>query len=96
MCLSRLGYQSKNTVDDLSLAAASSNLDIIIGGHATNFCKRPFIALNKNKEEVIINHAAGNNLALGKIEIDFDQYGKKRNIAFNNNALRNNEAKCSS
>jgi 2',3'-cyclic-nucleotide 2'-phosphodiesterase (5'-nucleotidase family) len=81
VCLSQLGHQSKNGLDDLSLAAASTHLDIIIGGHATNFCTRTFIAQNKNKEEVIINHAATNGLALRKIEIGFNNRGKKSHVA---------------
>jgi len=82
VCLSQLGYQSKKGLDDLSLAAASTHLDIIIGGHADNFCTRPVIAQNKNKEEVIINHAATSGLALRKIEIGFDKRGKKGQVAF--------------
>jgi 2',3'-cyclic-nucleotide 2'-phosphodiesterase (5'-nucleotidase family) len=82
VCLSTLGYKSENGLNDLSLAAASTHLDVIIGGHAHNFCPRPVIAQNKNKEEVIINHAATNGLALRKIEIGFDKLGKKSRVAF--------------
>lgn len=82
VCLSQLGYKSDNNLDDLSLAAASSHIDVIIGGHTHNFCKRPLTTRNKNKEEVIINHAADAGLALRKIEIGFDKRGRKKNIAF--------------
>jgi hypothetical protein len=82
VCLSQLGYKSSTGLDDLALAAASTHLDVIIGGHATNFCTRPVTAQNKNKEEVIINHAATNGLALRKIEIGFDNRGKKEQVAF--------------
>ncbi len=81
VCLSQLGYQSKTGINDLSLAASSTHLDIIIGGHADNFCTRPVIAQNKNKEEVIINHAATSGLALRKIELGFDNRGKKSHVA---------------
>ena len=89
VCLSSLGYRNKNSVDDLGLAANSTHLDIILGGHTDNFCKEPYIALNKNQEEVIINHGAGSLPELGKIAIDFDRFGKKRNLAFNNNVQFN-------
>ena len=81
VCLSQLGYQSKDNIDDISLAQNSVNLDIIIGGDEKNFCKRPVIMTNKLKQEVIINHAANHELALRKIEIEFDGGGKKKNIA---------------
>jgi 2',3'-cyclic-nucleotide 2'-phosphodiesterase (5'-nucleotidase family) len=87
VCLSQLGYKSETGMDDLSLAASSTNLDIIIGGHATNFCKSPMTALNKNKEEVIINHAGTNGLALRKIEIGFDNRGRKKQLAFTRTSL---------
>ena len=82
VCLSQLGYKSQTGLNDMSLATASTHLDIIIGGHATNFCTRPVTAQNKNKEEVIINHAATSGLALRKIEIGFDNRGKKEQVAF--------------
>jgi len=81
VCLSQLGYRSTTGLNDLELAASSTHLDVIIGGHADNFCTRPVIARNKNKEEVIINHAATNGLALRKIEIGFDNRGKKSQVS---------------
>ena len=82
VCLSQLGYRSSTGLNDLKLAAASTHLDVIIGGHATDFCKSPMIIWNKNKEEVIINHAATEALALRKIEIGFDDFGRKHHVAF--------------
>ena len=82
ICLSQLGYKSGDGLNDLALAAASTHLDVIMGGHADDFCTRPVIAQNKNKEEVIINHAATNGLALRKIEIGFNNRGKKEQVAF--------------
>ncbi|MBL0054791.1 MAG: hypothetical protein IPP31_01120 [Chitinophagaceae bacterium] len=84
VCLSQLGFKNKGRMDDITLAEQSSNLDVIIGGHATNFSKSPYISLNKHKQEVIINHPTTNDLALGKIEIEFDDLGKKKKIGFTN------------
>jgi len=81
VCLSQLGYKSATGLNDLELAAESTHLDVIIGGHANDFCTRPFIAQNKNKAEVIINHAATNGLAFRKIEIGFDNLGKRSHVA---------------
>jgi hypothetical protein len=82
VCLSQLGYKSTTGLNDLALAASSTHLDVIIGGHATDFCTHPVIARNRNKEEVIINYAANNGLALRKIEINFSKEGKKNQVAF--------------
>lgn len=82
VCLSQLGYKSSTGLNDLELAASSTHLDVIIGGHATNFCKSPLTTLNKNKQEVIINHATTEGLALRKIELGFDNRGRKCQVAF--------------
>ena len=84
VCLSQLGFKNKNTTDDITLAEQSTHLDIIISGHAQNFQKNPYIALNSNKGEVIIHSAAGDTTAFGKIEIDFNEYGQKKHISFIN------------
>ena len=89
VCLSQLGYKNKNTMDDLNLAAASSNLDIIIGGDAKNFQSHPVIALNSKKEEVIIHSASGDPFACGIIKIDFDGQGRKKHIGFTDQSLKN-------
>ncbi|MFZ1454231.1 MAG: hypothetical protein WAT20_16110, partial [Ferruginibacter sp.] len=81
VCLSGLGYKNKHTPDDITLAKASTHLDIIIGGDVNNFNQHPAIVLNRNQAEVII-HAAGDTAAFGKIEIDFDAQGNKRHIGF--------------
>lgn len=80
VCLSQLGYKSTNGLNDLKLAEVSTHLDVIIGGHESDFCPRPVIAMNKNKEEVIINHAATSSLAFRKIEIGFSKQGKKEQV----------------
>lgn len=90
VCLSRLGYKNKNTIDDITLANKSTHLDIIIGGHADNFHIHPIIAVNSNNGEVIIHSAAGDPAAFGKIEIDFNEQGQKKHISFTNKLSNNN------
>ena len=82
VCLSGLGYKNKNAPDDITIAKKSTHLDIIIGGHATNFQTHPIIALNSNNGEVIIHCASGDPLACGIIKIDFDGQGRKKLIGF--------------
>jgi hypothetical protein len=81
ICLSQLGFKSQNGLNDMALAEASTHIDVITGGHTENFCIRPVVAQNKNKEEVIINHAGTNSLAFRKIEIQFDPLGKRKQVA---------------
>ncbi len=89
VCLSRLGYKNNNSPDDVTLAKKSTDLDIIIGGHAQNFHKHPVIALNSNNGEVIIHSAAGDTSGFGKIEIDFDGWGRKKLISFTDQSYKN-------
>lgn len=77
VCYSHLVFKSDDQPDNLSLAAKSSHIDIIAGGRESENCKHPFIAFNKNKEEVIINHTGSDGLALYSIEIGFDKKGRK-------------------
>jgi hypothetical protein len=82
ICISALGYRNKKGMDDIQLAAASQNIDMIIGAHAENFSSLPAIALNKNNEEVIIDHAANTDAQVGKVAISFNSKGQKNHIAF--------------
>jgi 2',3'-cyclic-nucleotide 2'-phosphodiesterase (5'-nucleotidase family) len=89
VCLSQLGYKNERSPDDIKLAKASTDLDIIIGGHPANFHIHPIIALNSKNAEVIIHSAAGNSIACGKIEIDFDRQGRKNDIRFTDHISEN-------
>lgn len=83
VCLSLLGYKNNHIPDDVSLANKSTHVDMIIGGHADNFKEHPIIILNKNNAEVIIHNATADATAFGKIEIDFDEQGRKKQVNFN-------------
>lgn len=82
VCLSQLGYKNKSGIDDMTLAERSANLDIIIGGHATNFPVRPTIAANSKREEVVIHSAASSKFSVGEIKIGLTEAGQKRTIGF--------------
>ncbi len=84
VCLSELGYKTKTGTDDRILAEKSSDIDIIISNHATNYSTYAVTTLNKKREEVIIHSANDNGFGLGSIEIQFDeQTGTKRFVAIN-------------
>lgn len=82
ICLSQLGYQNNHSADDIKLAKQSTDLDIIIGGHPENFHQHPIIVLNSKNCEVVIHASAGQATGYGKIEIDFDDNGRKNKIDF--------------
>ena len=82
LCLSQLGYQNKNTADDLELAKSTTHLDMVIGGHQKNFHALPVVALNAAQGEVIIHSASSDLSSLGIINFDFDGEGQKRSISF--------------
>lgn len=87
ICLSQLGYKNRKAIDDISLARQSKHIDMIIGGNSRTFMQQPMIVLNKNQEEVIINHAAHSGIVLGQIEIGFDAQNRKRTVAFSNRMI---------
>ncbi len=73
VCISQLGY--KDNADDITLASNSEYIDIIVGKQTSDSPKRPMIAANKNKAEVIIQYTQDIEDALGKIKVDLDQFG---------------------
>lgn len=93
VCLSQLGYTNKNTPDDLMLAKESTDLDIIVGGHAENFYRHPVVALNNKNAEVIIHSASENSVDCGTIEIGFNWKGEKNQISFANHSSHNSKLK---
>ncbi len=71
ICLSHLGYDYKNDavkVSDLKLGAATSNIDLIIGGHTHTFMERPKIIKNVEGKDVVINQVGCYGLNLGRID----------------------------
>ena len=82
VCISTLGYKNNNAPDDFKLATESTHLDIIIGGHSSNFYPHPYIISNKHNQEVVIHSASGLTAGCGVIDIDFDEYGLKKHISF--------------
>ncbi|MFI2743552.1 bifunctional metallophosphatase/5'-nucleotidase [Zhouia sp. PK063] len=72
ICLSHLGYQYHNDkIDDLKLAKATKNIDLIIGGHTHTFLPSPVTASNSIDKSVIINQVGCYGLYLGRIDYFF-------------------------
>jgi 5'-nucleotidase len=87
ICLSHLGYDYKNEKDkpsDLKLAAATQDIDLIIGGHTHTFLDKPAIKTNKVGKQVVINQVGAYGINLGRIDFYFSDetkyISKEKNI----------------
>lgn len=82
VCLSQLGFKNRSSIDDVRLAERSENIDIIIGKQSSSSPCLPFIALNKNRSEVILHYSDNHQAAIGKIKIAFNKQGVKQRVEF--------------
>ncbi|OBX22785.1 MULTISPECIES: bifunctional metallophosphatase/5'-nucleotidase [Bizionia] len=76
ICLSHMGYYYKNNSDkisDLSLAAKTKDIDLIIGGHTHTFLPKPTIVKNSLGKNMLVNQVGCFGINLGKIEFYFDK-----------------------
>ncbi len=79
ICLSHLGYEYKNDpkkISDVRLAAQTSGIDLIIGGHTHTFLERPTVVKNADGQDVLINQTGCYGINLGRIDFYFEK-GKK-------------------
>ena len=74
ICLSHLGYSYKNEEkpDDLKLAKATKDIDLIIGGHTHTFLDKPTIVKNSIGKNMLVNQVGCYGINLGKIDFYFD------------------------
>ena len=75
ICLSHLGYHYKNSdkISDLKLAAATKNIDLIIGGHTHTFLPKPTLVKNASDENVLVNQVGAYGVHLGRVDFYFDE-----------------------
>jgi 5'-nucleotidase len=75
ICLSHIGYDYKkdpNKISDLKLAAATKDIDLIIGGHTHTFLDKPTIVKNLDNKDVLVNQVGCYGLNLGRIDFIFN------------------------
>lgn len=79
ICLSHLGYHYKNSekVSDLKLAAATKDIDLIIGGHTHTFLAKPTLVKNLNNENVLVNQVGAYGVNLGRVDFYLDELNNK-------------------
>ncbi|MGK4567688.1 bifunctional metallophosphatase/5'-nucleotidase [Flavobacterium sp. 3HN19-14] len=84
ICLSHLGYQYKNEPDkicDVTLAAKTKDIDLIIGGHTHTFLDKPTIVKNIEGVDVLVNQVGCYGINLGRIDFTFDSNQSKVHAA---------------
>jgi len=87
ICISHLGYYYKNNpnkISDLSLAKATKNIDLIIGGHTHTFLPKPTVVKNIENKNMLVNQVGCYGINLGKIDFYFDS---DKNISANGTAI---------
>jgi 5'-nucleotidase len=75
ICLSHIGYDYKNDpnkISDLKLAAATKDIDLIIGGHTHTFLDKPTVVKNIEGKDVLVNQVGCYGLNLGRIDFYFN------------------------
>ncbi len=81
ICLSHLGYKYRNEperVSDVTLAAQSRNIDLILGGHTHTFLNQPDVVQNLDGEPVLINQVGWAGIMLGRLDVVFERNRKNR------------------
>lgn len=88
ICLSHLGYEyNTDQVSDKVLAASTSGIDVIIGGHTHTFLEDLQEFKNKDGKSVFVNQVGYGGLKLGRIDIELCQDSGKFTIASINQLL---------
>ena len=75
ICLSHIGYEYKdnpNKVCDLKVAAQTSYIDLIIGGHTHTFLPKPTLVTNHREKTTLVNQVGCYGINLGRIDFFFE------------------------
>lgn len=81
ICLSHLGYkyrEGSSKICDLKLAAATKDIDLIIGGHTHTFLDKPTIVKNLDGIDTLVNQVGCYGINLGRIDFYFDNDKKTK------------------
>lgn len=89
IALSHLGYwhPDEQRLSDLQLAAASSGIDLIIGGQTHTYLEEPTQVSNAQGQPVYVKHAGCDGNILGQVDIQFFNDGRLPELNCKNNVL---------
>ena len=69
ICLSHLGFENENQVDDIGLAKSTAFTNLILGGHTHTLLEKPQEIKNSNDHIILINQMGYGGTRLGRIDI---------------------------
>lgn len=69
VCLSHLGWKIGNEFNDERLAAETSGIDVILGGHSHDLFGEPLVYKNSNGEDVVVQQMGKNGRRLGYVTL---------------------------
>lgn len=88
ICLSHLGHRyCDQQVSDLTLAANTRNIDLIIGGHTHTFLSEPEQVVNLTGDITTVNQVGFGGINLGRIDFEFEKRSGKKSLVYSNNSL---------
>ncbi|MDO4462253.1 MAG: metallophosphatase [Bacteroidia bacterium] len=91
IALSHLGYvMSGNQDSDVRLAAASRNIDFILGGHTHTFLHKPEVHQNADGKRIVINQTGHSGLSVGRINVTFTDAPTEDGLAWQLTSMSHN------
>lgn len=73
VCLSHLGWQTTNGVDDEHLIAGTRYLDLVLGGHTHSYFKKPLYYQNLDGRDVLLMHVGKNGQYIGETKVELKE-----------------------
>ncbi len=90
VCLSHLGLKYDNDkVSDVKLAAASEDIDLIIGGHTHTFLEEPLTLKNRVGKNILVNQVGWAGIVLGRLDIFFERNFRNKCVSCKNILVKN-------
>jgi len=74
-------YKNSPKVSDLKVAAQTSYIDLIIGGHTHTFLPRPTLVTNKRGNTTLVNQVGCYGINLGRVDFFFEEGSLVKNKA---------------
>ena len=69
VALTHIGYDMGREVDDLKVAASTTGIDMILGGHSHTFLPTPMYVKNPSGRSVLVNQVGYAGVNVGRIDV---------------------------
>jgi 5'-nucleotidase len=85
ICLSHLGFRYRSDkISDVTIAPATKDIDLILGGHTHTFMNHPEVVANLDGDPVYINQVGWAGLRLGRIDVHLERNKKNKCLTCEN------------